>query len=73
MEDNIDLNESLDEMLRSKEVVSVVAGGKVLGLGRSSAYDAARRGDLPTIRIGRRLVVPLRQLRNLLEHGGRVA
>ena len=28
-------------------------------LGRSAAYEAARRGELPTRRVGRRLVVPV--------------
>jgi excisionase family DNA binding protein len=38
-----------------------------LGLGRSAAYEAAIRGDLPTIRIGRRLLVPTAALRRLLQ------
>ena len=47
-------------------VLSVPAAGRILGLGRSAAYDAARRGDLPTLRIGRRLVVPRARLAELL-------
>ena len=39
------------------EVVTVVEAGRLLGLGRASAYRAVRRGDLPVKRIGRRLVV----------------
>ena len=38
----------------------------MVGLGRSASYDAARRGELPTIRFGRRLVVPTALLRRLL-------
>jgi len=41
--------------------------GRILGLSRQSAYDAATRGDLPTIRIGRRLLVPTAALRRMLE------
>jgi excisionase family DNA binding protein len=37
-----------------------------LGLGRSSAYEAARRGELPTLRFGRALRVPTAALRRLL-------
>jgi hypothetical protein len=40
--------------------------GKLLDLSRQGAYDAASRGDLPAIRIGRRLVVPVVKLRRLL-------
>lgn len=36
----------------------VPEAGKKAGLGRNAAYEAARRGDMPTIRIGNRLLVP---------------
>lgn len=35
-------------------------------LSRSATYDAMRRGELPTVRIGRRLFIPTAQLRQLL-------
>jgi len=54
-----------------KQVCSVEEAGRILGVGRSAAYEAARRGDLPTIRLGRRLVVPLRALERMLEEPGR--
>ena len=44
----------------------VPEAGKYLGLSRSSAYAAAKRGDLPTIRIGGRVVVPTARLRQLV-------
>lgn len=37
---------------------SVPQAGKKAGLGRNAAYAAARRGEIPTIRIGKRLLVP---------------
>jgi excisionase family DNA binding protein len=40
---------------------------RVLGLGINTCYEAARRGDIPSIRIGRRLVVPTQALRGLLD------
>ncbi len=43
--------------------------GKVLGLGKNTSYEAARRGDIPTIRIGKRLIVPVRRLIKVLEGG----
>jgi excisionase family DNA binding protein len=39
-------------------VYSVPEAGRLLGLSRNAAYAAAKRGDIRTIRIGRRLVVP---------------
>jgi hypothetical protein len=46
--------------------ITIEDAGTVLGIGRSSAYAAARRGDLPTITIGRRKVVPTARLRAML-------
>lgn len=47
--------------------------GRILGLSRQSTYDAATRGDLPTIRIGRRLLVPTAALRRMLQLDGNTA
>lgn len=50
--------------------VSVPRGGAMLaGLERSASYAAAKRGELPTIRVGGRLVVPTAALRRMLELG----
>jgi Helix-turn-helix domain len=43
------------------------AGKKYFGLSRNAAYDAAARGDFPTIRIGRLLRVPVRALEQMLD------
>ena len=51
---------------RERPVVSVPEAGELLGLGRSAAYDAVTRGELPTLRFGRRLVVPTARLRQML-------
>jgi excisionase family DNA binding protein len=42
------------------------AGCNILRLSRDSAYEAARTGALPTIRIGRRLIVPRAALERML-------
>jgi len=39
----------------------------ILGISRAGAYLAARRGEIPTIRFGRRILVPRRALERLLE------
>jgi excisionase family DNA binding protein len=45
---------------------SVEAAAKALGIGRNQAYAAAARGELPVIRIGKRLLVPIAALERLL-------
>jgi len=42
----------------------------MLGVGRALAYRLARSGDLPTLRLGHRVVVPRRQLERLLDGRG---
>ena len=39
---------------------------RLLGISRSAAYRAVARGEIPTIRIGRRLLVPTARLSRLL-------
>jgi len=46
--------------------VSVPEAARYLGISRESAYRAARSGELPAVRIGGRIVVPLDRLRALL-------
>lgn len=46
--------------------VTVEFAGEALGISRGSAYEAAARGDIPTIKIGRRIVVPTAALRRML-------
>jgi hypothetical protein len=38
------------------------AGAVFYGLSRNSSYEAAKRGDIPTIRIGRKILVPVAPL-----------
>lgn len=45
--------------LAGKATISVEQAATVLGLGRTAAYEAARRGEFPTRRLGRRVVVPV--------------
>jgi hypothetical protein len=47
------------------------AGRKYFDLGRGAAYAAAARGDIPTIRIGRKLRVPIIAIERLLERSGK--
>jgi excisionase family DNA binding protein len=38
--------------------LSVEAAAKVLGLSRASAYEAIRTGQIPSLRFGKRILVP---------------
>ena len=49
------------------QVYTVVEAGKILKIGRTASYEAARRGDIPTIRIGSSLRVPAAALQRMLE------
>jgi len=60
-------------MDKEKQTITVEEAAKVLGIGRGLAYEMARTGRLPTIRFGRRLVVPLRAVERLLEDPGTLA
>jgi hypothetical protein len=46
------------------------AGRKYFGLSRNGSYDAAARGDLPTIQVGRLLRVPVRLMEKKLDAAG---
>jgi Helix-turn-helix domain len=43
------------------------AGREFFGLSRNASYKAARRGEIPTVRIGRLLKVPVAALERKLE------
>ena len=47
--------------------LTVEASARLLGIGRQLAYEKVRSGELPAIRVGRRLLVPRRALEKLLD------
>lgn len=47
-------------------VLTVDEVAKVLRVSRQTAYEAVRRGELPTLRMGRRILVPRAALLKLL-------
>jgi excisionase family DNA binding protein len=50
-----------------RKTISVPEAGEYFGLKRNAAYEAARRGELPIIKIGKRLRVPVVALERMLE------
>ncbi len=56
------------ELPKKPPVITVPEAGKAYyGLGTSASYEAARRGEIPTIRIGRKLFVPIAAMERKLE------
>ncbi len=47
--------------------LSVEEAGALVGISRDLAYDLVARGELPSVRLGRRLVVPRQALEEALE------
>ncbi len=51
--------------------LTVEEAARLLGISRALGYELVARGELPSIRLGRRIVVPRRALEALLESGTR--
>jgi excisionase family DNA binding protein len=51
---------------RERTTITVDEAAEVCGVCRSTAYTLARTGELPTLRLGRRFVVPTVALRRML-------
>ena len=53
-----------------RRTYEVEEAGVKLGIARNQAYEAAKNGELPTIRIGKRLLVPKAVLDRMLADAG---
>lgn len=51
---------------RERPTLTVAEAAAWLGVGRQTCYEAIARGDVPSLHIGRRIVVPTAQLMSLL-------
>jgi excisionase family DNA binding protein len=49
-----------------RRTISVEEAASMLGISRAKAYECARQGELPSLRFGRRVVVPLAELERML-------
>ena len=54
------------EEIGGRFTVTIPEGGAVIGLGRGASYAAAKRGEIPTIRVGRKILVPVAALLRML-------
>jgi excisionase family DNA binding protein len=54
-------------MTGDRLTVTVAEAGDLLGISRGLAYELVQRGELPAVRLGRRIVVPVRAIEALLD------
>jgi excisionase family DNA binding protein len=47
--------------------LSIEEAAARLGISRALAYELVRRGELPRLRLGRRIVIPLKALEEFVE------
>jgi excisionase family DNA binding protein len=59
------------EYAARRATTTVEAAAKILGIGRNQAYAAAARGEIPVIRIGKRLLAPIAALERLVNGGAK--
>ena len=57
--------------MSEKKVLTIMEAAEELGISKGSAYEAARSGKIPTLRIGRRLIVPRAAFDRMLEQAGK--
>lgn len=63
------LDEPLLRLINGRAAVTIEEVAALLGLGRTAAFEAAKRGEIPTIRVGRKVLVPVEPLVRLLGAG----
>ena len=54
-------------MIQEKVVYTVLEAAELLGLSRHTAYEGVRSGVIPSVRVGRRILVPRVALERMLE------
>jgi excisionase family DNA binding protein len=50
---------STSELLNTRAVLSVAECAEVMDIGTKTAYEAVKAGTLPSIRYGRRILIPV--------------
>jgi excisionase family DNA binding protein len=56
-----------NEQKTERQALKLDEVGRRLGISRGSVYAAAKRGEVPTIRVGRLLLVPVKALERMLD------
>ena len=63
----------LKTLLTDNLSVSVETAGKAFGLGRNAAYAAVKNGQIPSIKLGKKIAVPTAAIRRMLGIENQVA
>jgi excisionase family DNA binding protein len=62
-----DMSRKRKQAAENRMVLDVPEAAEILNISRAAAYAAARSGDIPTVRIGGRILVPRAALMRLLD------
>ena len=54
------------DSVRGLATIDITTAGQLLGISRNSAYLAAKAGQIPTIKLGSRVLVPVPELLRML-------
>ncbi len=57
--------------MEERLTLTVDEAAQILGISRALAYELVTRGDIPSLRLGRRIVVPRHALEVLLAQAAR--
>jgi excisionase family DNA binding protein len=60
----------MENLLMEPLTLTVEEAARALGINRNAAYAAVHNGELPAIRVGRRLLVPKAAFQRMLETAG---
>jgi hypothetical protein len=60
------VDRSVRKALTEELAIPVEVAGRAIGLGRHAAYVGVKAGDIPSIKVGRRILVPTAPLRRML-------
>jgi excisionase family DNA binding protein len=55
------------EYKTERKTLTIPEAAKLLGVGLNQAYEAAKRDEIPTIKIGKRILVPVAALERKLQ------
>jgi len=56
----------LEKDWRELTALTVSQAARILNIGRNTAYEAVKRGELPSVRFAGRILVPVGELRVML-------
>ena len=55
---------------KERATLTIPEVGRILGIGRQTAYEMARQGKIPVLRLGKKLLVPKVALERMLAEAG---